>query len=182
MLKSRAGLPAGPAVDGLRADQGKWRPVGARLGQYGSPYGATGPSIAPLGGLVAQYLSLLFFTPFPFSSDFSLFVFKSWCPKNIRFLPKLYRRWRLLTSFGRLVLVCNIVYVPIVALYHLYRLLFRQKKCIRCVISRYFESMTTRLMHLHYISQMWSPLLFLLELSLARSDISPVLSSPVVKQ
>lgn len=116
--------------------------------------------------------------------SFLSFFFKSRCPKHVRFLPQLSPRRRLLTSLGRLVLVCNIVYVPIAALYHLYRLLFRQKKCIRRVISRYFESMTTRLMHLHYISQMWSRLFFflLLELSLALSAISPVLSSPVVKQ
>lgn len=41
-----------------------------------------------------------------------------------------------LTSVGHFILVCNIVYVPIVALYHVYR----RKKCIGYVISRYLKA------------------------------------------
>lgn len=44
-----------------------------------------------------------------------------------------------LTSVVLFILVCNIVYVSIAALYHLYRLL-KDKKCIGYVISRYLKA------------------------------------------
>lgn len=46
---------------------------------------------------------------------------------------------RPLTSVVLFILVCNIVYVPTAALYHMYRLL-KDEKCTGYVISRYLKA------------------------------------------
>lgn len=52
-------------------------------------------------------------------------------------------RKRGLTDVELVTLVCNIVYVPMVALYHMYRLLTKKKKTKKCtgyVIRRYLKA------------------------------------------
>lgn len=88
------------------------------------------PLIAPLGPRRSEYVTFALFL-FWCSLFFFLEVLFSTlcCPKRVKFLPP---RQRGLTSVGHFILVCNIVDVPIAALYHVYRLLKDEKMYRLC--------------------------------------------------
>lgn len=89
------------------------------------------PLIAPWGPRRSEYVTFallfwcFFFFPFP----------PQYVVQNVSGFPS-QPETKPLTSVGHFILVCNIVYVPIVALYHVYR----RKKCIGYVISRYLKA------------------------------------------
>lgn len=86
----------------------------------------------------ASPLKICHFFHYFYSNDFLFFLVFPKQSKTHQYSPP--PRQRALTRVGRLILVCNIVYVPRTALYYMYRLLEDGKKCIGHVISRYFKA------------------------------------------
>lgn len=88
-----------------------------------SIYGATAPR-SLLGGLAAQNMSLLHYC---YSDALLFFFILHVMLSETRQVSPSQPETKPLTSGGHFILVCNIVCVPIVALYHVYRLLKRRK-------------------------------------------------------
>lgn len=88
--------------------------------------GATAPLIAPQGVSPLKMCHLFIY------SDFVLFFFlqKLWS-KMCQISPP--PRKRGLTDVELVTLVCNIVYVPMVAPYHMYRLLKKRQKNVQAM-------------------------------------------------
>lgn len=95
------------------------------------------PFIAPRGPRRSKYVTfaLFFFKTFFFSFKVFLHVMLSTrCQVSATRAER-----KPLTGVGHFILVCNIVCVPIAALYHVYRLL-KDEKCIGNVTSRYSKA------------------------------------------